>query len=365
MRNEEDMEVTQAPKPKKGFRGKVAGAIIGGAFLLGMLTGTYTLSETQQAVVTRLGRPVREYVGSTIPGQPDSERIELAEQWAEANGYPDVEVDSSVGVLGTGLHFKIPFIERVWKVSDQMLEYSSDPEQVQTKDKRQLVVDSYTKFYINNPLSFYLKVGSVNSGLARLDDIMYSTTRNNISSEDFDENIRTTNRQVMALDGAVGLDSIETGREVVLENIITDSHYSVQNLGIDIVDTRFISVDLPDQNEKSVYDRMIAERDRIASLYQSQGISESTQIRSAADRDAAQIKANALLEAGQIRGDGESMAASIYTEASRQDPEFFKFWRTMRAYESALQSGKSSLLLTTDSEFLRYMQSMDMPAEGQ
>jgi len=341
---------------KSGNAGKIIGSVIGGLAALTMALSAYTIKETEQAVVTFQGKPVRVYVGSFDAGQPDRGRIDTVEQWMDENGYKGVSVDSTIGFMGTGLHFKIPFLESVVKFPDQILEYNSDPELVLTQDKRQLIVDDYTKFYIDNPLCFYLKAGSVNGGIRKLDDIIYSVIRDNIGRQNFNENIRTTNRDVMALDGKLNLVAITYGREKILDDIITQSHDQVENLGMEVIDIRFIGVELPEGNEKAVYDRMISERGRIAAWYTAQGEAESISVKSNADMEAAKIKANAQQQAGQLLGEGESGAAQIYTDASKLDPEFFNFWRTMKAYVTAYaQPGDTVLVITSESDFNQYM----------
>lgn len=334
---------------------KIIGGAAGGlaALVIG-LSSVYGINETQQAVVTFQGKPMRVYVGSFEAGKCDPERIEIVRNWADQNGYEYATVECTEGILGTGLHFKIPFVESVVKFPDQLVEYDSDPEFLQTKDKKQLIIDNFTKFYIENPLSYYLKVGNnLNYGIKKIDDIVYSVIRDNIGKQDFNESIRTTNRQVMALDGPVtSLDTIEYGREQILDDIITQAHDAVSQLGMNLVDVRFISVELPESNEVAVYDRMIAERNRIAQLYSAEGQSESLKITSDAESEATKIKADALQQAGSIVGEGESEAAKIYTSASKLNPDFFSFWRTLKAYRSAYdEPGTTKLYMTTDSEF--------------
>jgi modulator of FtsH protease HflC len=350
---------------KMTTKGKIGGAVAGAAALIVGLSSIYTLNETQQAVVTAQGKPVRVYVGSFEAGKCDPERVNLVRGWADQHGYKDISVECSQGIGGTGLHTKIPFWENVVKLPDQLVEYNSQPETVQTKDKRQLIVDNYSKFYIENPLSYYLKVGGdLNSGIRKLDDIVYSIIRDNIAKQDFNENIRTTDRQVMALDGPVTLDKIEYGREETLKDIIQQSHEAVGNLGMSLVDVRFIKVELPEQNELAVYDRMINERNRIAALYKAEGESENVNIRSNADMVAAQTKANAQQQAGDLLGQGESEAAKIYTSASEKDSGFFSFWRTLKAYDSAYGTpGNTKVILTTDSDFNQELFNAQEPAQ--
>ena len=347
--------------------GTIVGSVIGGFLgLTALFSSVYTINEKQQAVVTAQGNPVAVYVGSLEAGKCDPNRIQLVKNWADQNGYGNVDVECYKGFLNSGLHFKIPFWENVVKLPDQIVEYNSSPETVQTKDKRQLIVDNYTKFYIENPLSFYLKVGdNVNYGIRKLDDIVYSIVRDNVAEQNFNENIRTTDRQVMALDGPENLGNVEYGREKILSDIIGQSHDAVQNLGMSLVDVRFISVELPQQNEQAVFDRMISERNRIAALYKAEGDSQYTAITSNADFQAAQTRADAQQKAGETVGEGESQAAQIYTAASKQDPEFFSFWRTLKAYQQAYCqpvantdpntpstcTGKTELIMTTDSAF--------------
>jgi membrane protease subunit HflC len=348
------MEVIKMKKITKAIIGGVSGLA---ALIIG-LSSTYVLNEKQQAVVEFQGRPVRTYVGSFEAGRPDEERIQRVRDWADDNGYGYVEVEDTEGMAGTGLHFKIPFFEKVVKFPDQIVEHDADPETLQTNDKKQLTVDNFTKFYIDNPLCYHLRVGNkVDYGIRKIDDIVYSAIRDNLGRHDFIENIRTTNRQVMALDGPItNLETVDYGREHILDDIIRQVDDSASQLGMNIVDIRFINVDLPDANKEAVYDRMIAERNRIADLYTAQGQAESLKITANADSEAAQTRADALEQAGQIIGAGESEAARIYTTASSQDPEFFSFWRTMKAYESAYGvPGNNQLYLTTDSEFNQFL----------
>lgn len=349
---------------KMTTKGIIGRAVAGTAALIVGLSSIYTIGETQQAVVIAQGKPVRVYVGSFEAGKCDPERIEITKEWADQNG-KDVSVECSKGVGGTGLHFKIPFWENVVKLPDQLVEYNSQPETVQTKDKRQLIVDNYSKFYIENPLSYYLNAGSdLNSGIRKLDDIVYSIIRDNIAKQDFNENIRTTDRQVMALDGPVTLDKIEYGREETLKDIIQQSHEAVGKLGMSLVDVRFIKVELPEQNELAVYNRMINERTRIASLYKAEGESEYMKIKSNADKTAAQTRANAQEQAGDLLGQGESEAAKIYTSASEKDSGFFSFWRTLKAYDSAYGTpGNTKVILTTDSDFNQELFNAQEPAQ--
>ncbi len=339
--------------------GKIlAGIGIGLSLLCGYKMSTFTIKETEQAIVTLQGRPERVYVGSFEAGQPDLERIASVREWADANGYGDVEIYSTDGVLGTGLQFKIPLLENVVKIPDQLLQYNADLETVQTLGNTQLVEDNYAKFYIENPLMYYLKVGDINGAMDRMDDTIYSALRDNMGKHKYNENIRTTDRTVMSLDGEVSLSPVTYGRDKILDDIVSQSHAEVEGLGLNLVDVRFIRVELPDMNKPSIYERMISERDRIAALYTAEGNSKYQEITSDADKQAEVIRANALENEGTLLGEAEAEAARIYTEASQKDPEFFRFWRTMKSYGTAFEGGSTDLILTTDSAFNQYLNSV-------
>lgn len=345
---------------------KVIGGICGAVLALWGSTCLYTLSETQQAVITSFGRPVRVYVGSFEAGKPDEGRIRNVREWADQNGYGYVKVESTIGLFNTGLHTKLPWpFESVVKVEDKLLDYSDDPESVQTVDKQGLVIDSYAKWYIENPLQFYLSVRTVQAGSSRIDDAAYSARGRYIGQHSFSENIRTTDRKIMTLDGEVKLAPVKYGREKILQDIIRDTSYGnpgydivgVGQFGMNIVDIRFNSVELHPNNVPNVCDRMIAERGRIKSLYLAEGDAESLKITSGADRDVAKRIAKQREEVGEILGAGESEAAEIYTAASKLDPEFFKFWRTMKAYERIYgEKSSARFVLETDTEFNRFLE---------
>jgi membrane protease subunit HflC len=269
--------------------------------LLSMVT--FTVDEKETIVVTQMGKPVRT-------------------------------------VTDPGLHYKLPFpIQSIHVFDDRLLEYDSAPTEIITKDKKNLVVDNYASWRIVDPLMFMQTVGTEAGAQSRLDDIIYSELRVELGSRDLLETVAESRAQIM---------------EIVTEKCRPKG----LEYGIDIVDVRIKRADLPEENEKFVFDRMRAERQRIASQYRSEGKEEATKIQAETDRDRTVILAEAYRKAQEIRGEGDAEAIRIYAEAYNRDPEFYSFTRTLEAYEKALRS-KSVLILPTDSELLRLLEGVE------
>ncbi len=327
-----------------------------GATLVGIstLAGTYTLSETEQAVVSFQGQVRRVYVGSFDAASPDWQRVNNVQEWAQEKGYNNVKVYSTEGFMGSGLHFKIPFLESVHKVPDRLLEFGANPELAVTSDKRQLEMDFYSRWYVTNPLAFHLKVGNELEGNARIDDATYSVIRDEVGTVDLHEVIRTTNRDVYTLDGIVELQEVKKGRDVVQEEIVLESNAQIEDYGMELLDQRFIVLGLPDRNLESVLARMTEERQRISSLYEAQGEAEKITIEADADRQASEILAEAEKKAGVFRGEGEGEAARIYSESYEKNPEFFKFWLATRAYEETFKDAR--VIISSDTEFNQFLE---------
>ena len=258
----------------------------------------FIVDETKQAIVLQFGKPIR-----TI-SEP-------------------------------GLNWKLPFIQNVVYFEDRLLVYDAAPTEIITKDKKTLIVDNYTRWKIIDPLKFLQTVRDVNGAQARLDDIIYSELRVDLGLYEMSE-------------------IVSKKRESIMERVTKISNEKANNYGINIVDVRIKRVDLPPENEKYVFNRMEAERQRMAKQYRAEGQEESAKIIAETEREKTVILAEAYKTAQTLKGEGEAESVKIYAESFNQDPEFYKFYRTLEAYRKTFKD-KTTVLLSTDSEFLKYL----------
>ena len=238
-------------------------------------------------------------------------------------------------VLEPGLNFKLPFVTRIIFMENRLQDYDADPGAVFTKDKKEMKVDTYSKWRVLDPLKFYETVRTTNGAHARLDDIIYSQTREIL--------------------GAHTLMEIVSGnRKEIRESITLRSRKNAMKFGIEILDVRIKRADLPEQNSQSVFGRMNAERRRQAKLYRSEGEEESLKIRSDADRERVEIIAEAKKINEETRGGADAKATKIYADAYQKDMDFFKFLRSHDVYRNSLQEG-TTLLMDANSKFFKYL----------
>jgi len=247
-----------------------------------------------------------------------------------------------VGVVSEpGLHWKTPFVQNVKYYEKRVLEYDSDPREVITTDKKTIVIDNYAKWRIEDPKRFYNTVIDINGAQARLDDIIYSELRAEVGRATITEVIRT--RQV---------EEMTTNRAEILRRVTETCNRKAAEYGISVLDVRIKRADLLKENEEFIYNRMRAERQRIADRFRAEGAEESLEIKAQADKETKIIEAEAYRKAEETRGQGDAAAIRIYAEAYQQDPEFYSFLRTLEAYEKTLGS-QTTLVLSTDSELFR------------
>jgi len=266
--------------------------------LIGLNTAFFTVDQTRQAIIVQLGRPVS-------------------------------------GLQAPGLHFKIPFIQEVIFFENRFLDYDASPAEILTSDKKNLVVDNYAMWKIVNPLKFYKTVHNVSGALSRLDDIIYAELRVELG------------RHLM-------LDIISKVRSEIMEKVTKRSDERARSYGISVLDVRIKRADLPKENERAVFGRMKAERERQAMKYRSEGQEAAQRIRAEADRERTIILAEAYRKAQGLRGLGDAESIRIYAEAFGQDPEFFGFVRSLEAYQRALNEN-TTMVLSQDDEFLQFM----------
>lgn len=238
-------------------------------------------------------------------------------------------------VSSPGLYGKVPFADQVHRMERRIIGSDTPPAEFLTRDKKKLVTDPVTRWKIVNPLTFYKTVRDESGAKARLDDIINSELRGVLASQDFSE-------------------IIGSAREPLMQEVTRAARKQALRFGIHIVDVRIKRADLPDQNQKSVFDRMRAERQREAAEFRAQGVGESNRITATADREVTIIKAEATRKGEELRGEGEAERNRIFAEAFGRDPDFFAFYRSMQAYEQGLKAGDTRLVISPDSDFFRY-----------
>ena len=303
-----------------------AAAVVLLIVLLALSGALYIVDETQQVIVTRFGEPVRDPV--TTPG----------------------------------LKFKVPFIESANFFEKRFLEWDGDSNQLPTKDKRFIHVDTYARWRISDPLKFFQRLRDERGGQSRLDDILDGETRNTIASHKLIEVVRSTNR-VFATTGDLAdqTDSvdqlhIEFGRPVLAAEVLLAAQGRTSDLGIEILDFRFKRLNYVPEVRREVYNRMISERQRIAERFRSEGAGEAARINGERERELKTISSEAYREAQEIKGKADGEASDIYAKAYNRDPEFYRFTKTMEVYEDTMNE-KTVLMLGTDGEYLRYLES--------
>ena len=237
-------------------------------------------------------------------------------------------------ITDPGLNFKFPAPIQVSNSFDKrLLEYDVPPEEILSRDKKSLIIDNYVRWRIVDPLLFLQTVRAIPTAKTRLDDIVYSELRQELGNHDMHEIITET-------------------RELIMKKVTAASNEETSNYGIEVIDVRIRRVDLPQENEASIYARMEAERERQANKFRSEGEEEAQKIRAATDRDKTVILAEAYKTAQQIRGEGEAEALDIYAESFSKDPDFYEFLRTLETYEKVIDK-KTTLVLPGDSKLFK------------
>lgn len=299
--------------------------MLAGAFvLLFLLSDTlYLVSETDQVVITQFGEPLDEAV--TEPG----------------------------------LHFKIPFIQKTHHFDKRFLAWDGDPNQIPTRDKRFIWVNTYARWRITDPLKFFQRLRDERGAQSRLDDILDGETRTSIARQDLVEVVRSSNRDpddipVESDEETAVLEEIKVGRAGITREILANAKARVGDLGIELLDIRFKRINYVDEVQKDVFERMIAERKRVAQRFRSEGQGEAARIRGEKERDLAQIQSEAYRRSEEIRGRSDAQATAIYADAYNRDQALYALIKSLETYELTADSN-SSLILTTDSELLRYL----------
>jgi membrane protease subunit HflC len=282
----------------------VAGGVIVVLAVLLLIVGygsLFTVYQTRQALVVRLGDPIR------VITEP-------------------------------GLHVKVPLIDSVISVDRRILDLEAPAQEVIASDQKRLVVDAFARYRINDPLKFYQTVGSIEGANSRLSTLLISALRRVLGESTFIQVVRDERPQLTA-------------------KMRDQLDREAAPFGISVADLRIRRADLPEQNSQAVYQRMQTERQRIAAEFRAQGSQRAQEIKSRADRDVTVLVADATSKSEQIRGEGDAERNRIFADAFNRDVDFFAFYRSMQAYEAGLRSGDTRMVLKPDSEFFRYFAS--------
>jgi membrane protease subunit HflC len=252
-------------------------------------------------------------------------------------GRPEQVINQPGGKYGPGLYFRIPMVQTVDYFDKRILDLDSPTVEVNALDQKRLLVDAFARYRITDPLLFFQAVRNEAGVRDRLKPLVESSLRR-------------------VLGGATFQEIVKDRREDLMKRIAKQVNEGGKEFGLEVVDVRIKRADLPEQNQKNVFERMRAERQREAAEIRAEGTGASNRIKADADRQVTIIKADATREAERIRGDGDAERNRIFAEAFNRDPDFFAFYRSMQAYESGMKSGDSEtrMLLTPDSEFFRY-----------
>ncbi|MBW2489874.1 MAG: protease modulator HflC [Deltaproteobacteria bacterium] len=294
--------------------------------ILFVFTAAYVVDETEQVVVTQFGKVV---------GNPKKE---------------------------PGLYFKIPFIQNTNYFPKNLLQWDGDPGQIPTLDKTYIWVDTFARWRIIDPIKFFQTVNNTTSAQGRLDDIIDPAVRNLITENRLIETVRKSNRKMDTFE--IGLEDIketptykiETGRENITKKILEQAQPKLAQFGIELVDVKIKRINYVEEVRDSVYGRMIAERKQIAEKFRSEGKGEAQKILGEKERDLKRITSEAYRTAQAIKGKADAESTKLYAEAFGVDPEFYSFVKTLELYSDALDK-ESSLVLSTDSEFFKYLKS--------
>jgi len=240
-----------------------------------------------------------------------------------------------------GLHFKLPFVQNVVFFDSRILDYAPPQEEIIAADQKRLVVDSFARYRIADPLEFYKSVGNEISARARLAGILSASLRRVVGNE--------TLTSVLSEE-----------RAGIMDRILTDTNEAATKFGIDVVDVRIRRADLPSANAEAIYQRMQSEREREAREFRAQGAEVAQRIRARAEREKTVLIAESQRQSQVLRGEGDAEAIQVYAEAFGKDPEFFAFYRSMEAYRKALKPDGTTMVLSPDSDFFAYFRNLDL-----
>ena len=296
--------------------------------LIGLSGSAFIVQEKDQVVITQFGRPVGK------------------------------------AIVEPGMHFKVPFIQVANYFEQRYMEWNGDPNQVPTKDKKFIFVDTYARWQITDPLQFFKRLTNERGAQSRIDDILDGDTRNFIANNNIEEAVRTSNRTPVSSDNELIEDSlaqISVGREKIQQMILESANKQTADLGIEILDFRFKRINYVQEVQDQVYERMKSERFRIADKFRSEGQGEASSINGEKERELKNIQSLAFRDAELIKGKADATATAIYARAydrSSQSRSLYSFLKSMETFEETFD-GKTSIFISTESELYKYLKKMD------
>jgi len=299
-----------------------------------VFSSAYVVDETEQVVLTQFGRAVGE------------------------------------AKISPGLYFKIPMIQQANYFPKNLQAWDGDPGQIPTLDKTFIVVDSFARWKIVDPLKFFQTVNNMTGALGRLDDIIDSAVRNFVTSYPLIETVRMTNRELDIAEEGVEvvkdtspLGEVKFGRSNITKGVLEQAAPKLRDFGIELVDVKFKLLNYVEEVQKTVFARMIAERKQIAEKFRSEGKGEARKIEGEMERDLKEITSAAYRRAQEIKGKADAEATLIYARALGKDPEFYSFIQTLNIYKETMDKS-TSLVLSTDSELLRFFKGYEVRQKG-
>lgn len=299
--------------------------------VIGFSICSYVVEETDQVIITQFGKPV---------GKPVTE---------------------------AGLHFKVPFIQEVNRIEKRFLPWDGPSNEMSTKDKTYLIIDTFARWRISDPMQYFLRLRDERSAISRLNDILGSETRNAVAKHELIEIVRTSKDRVAKTDQDLvkGIENvgalypIKIGREKVEQQIFEKAAEKLSGFGIELLDVRFKRINYNETVRRRIYERMVSEREQIASRFRSEGAGEAAKIMGKKERDLQEIESEAYKSVQEIYGGADAKASAIYAGAYDQNPqasEFYTFLKTLETYREVL-GNDMSLILTTDSPLFRLLKS--------
>ena len=309
------------------------------AVLLVLSAAFYIVPETEQVIITQFGKPV---------------------------GVPTTK---------SGIHFKAPFIQEVHRIEKRVLEWDGPTAEMPTKDKLYIVVDTFGRWRISDPMQYFIRMRDERSARSRLDDILGSETRNTVARHELVELIRTDKGRKAAIDDtavagsgsiAVGLPPIKFGRNALEKEIGEQARIKMKEFGIELLDIRFKRINYNPAVSEKIFDRMISERRQIAERFRSEGAGEAARIIGSKERDLRQIQSEAYRKVQVLQGKADADATAIYAAAYNQNPEareFYGFTRTLETYRTSFRKD-TTVILTTEGSFLRFLKGEALTPPG-
>lgn len=305
---------------------KSLGVIVAAVILILILLSsfTFTVNETEQAVVTQFDRIVRIIVDDI--NDPSIQELKDNPRFA------DIKIQQ-----GKGLFLKIPFIQSVKHFSNKLITYDTTAEEVTTLDKKTIFIDNFAQWKINNPAAFMVNIGTQGAAHQRIDEVIYSKMREEIGR--IDAHVLIADKDYMF---------------TMLKNVEDYVNNQLENYGVKIVDIRIKRTEFPDATKPSIYEQMRSEREAVATKYRADGQKQARTIRAEANNKATVIEAQAYEQAQKLMGEGDAEALKIYAEAYNVDTEFYGFWKTLQTYKDVINED-TTIIISPDSAFAKYI----------